>query len=110
MLGILPYDKIIEQAKLTFMHSIEYKYAPTAFTNTWQKNSERNIGHELRNENDYYLPPPKLEFFKRIPLYSLPAAWNAAGDLRLQQNKTTFKIALKDKLMNEVNHDNVTIT
>ncbi len=75
-----------------------------------QKNSERNIGHELRNENDYYLPPPKLEFFKRIPLYSLPAAWNAAGDLRLQQNKTTFKIALKDKLMNEVNHYNVPIT
>jgi hypothetical protein len=84
------------------MHSIEYKYAPKAFNNTWQKNSERNIGHVLRNENDYFLPHPRLEQFKRIPLYSLPAAWNAAGDIRLQNNKITFKIALKDKLMEDL--------
>jgi hypothetical protein len=30
-LGILPYDKITEQSKLMFMHSIEYNYAPRAF-------------------------------------------------------------------------------
>jgi hypothetical protein len=64
-LGILPFDKIIEQPKLLFMHSIEYNYAPKAFASTWQKNSERNIGHELRNENDYYLPHPRLEFFEK---------------------------------------------
>jgi hypothetical protein len=39
---------------------------------------------------------------QKIPIYSLPAAWNAAGDLRFYQNKTTSKIALKDKLLNEI--------
>jgi hypothetical protein len=56
-LGILPYEKIIEQAKLTFMHSIEYKYSPKSFANVWQKNSERNTVHELRNDNDYCSGP-----------------------------------------------------
>jgi hypothetical protein len=62
-LAILPYEKIIEMSKLMFMHSIEYNYAPCAFANTWQKNSDRNTGHVLRNENDYALPIPRIEFF-----------------------------------------------
>jgi hypothetical protein len=53
-LAILPYDKIIEISKLMFMHSIE-------------KNSDHNTGHVLRNENDYALPIPRIEFFKKIP-------------------------------------------
>jgi hypothetical protein len=85
-----------------FMHSIEYNYAPAAFLNTWHKNSQRNTGHELRNENDYTLPVPRIEFFKKIPIYSLPAAWNNAGVIRYQQNRTTFKIALKEKFLNEI--------
>jgi hypothetical protein len=48
------------------------------------------------------LPHPRLKQFKRKPLYSLPAAWNVAGDIRLQNNKATFKIALKDKLMEDL--------
>jgi hypothetical protein len=85
-----------------FMHSIEYNYAPRAFVNTWTKNSDRNIGHALRNENDFALPTPRIEFFKKIPIYSLPAAWNEAGDIRFYQNRTTFRIALKDKLLSEI--------
>jgi hypothetical protein len=87
------------------MHSIEYNYAPRAFANTWSKNADRNIGHALRNYNDYTLPIPRLEMFKRIPHYSLPAAWNTEGDIRFQQNKITFKIALKDKLLDEIEQD-----
>jgi hypothetical protein len=84
------------------MHSIEYNYAPKTFINTWTKNNARNIDLTLRNDEDYSLPHPRVEFFKKIPIYSLPAAWNAAGDLRFYQNKTTFKIALKDKLLSEI--------
>jgi hypothetical protein len=32
----------------------------------------------------------------------LPAAWNAAGDIRFHQNRTTFKIALKEQLLAEM--------
>jgi hypothetical protein len=86
------------------MHSIEYNYALTAFTNTWHKSSDRNTGHALRNNNDNALPLPRIGL-KKLPLYSLPAAWNAAGNVRLQQNKTTFIIALKDKLLSEIEPD-----
>jgi hypothetical protein len=108
-LAILPYEKIIEMSKLMFMHSIEYNYAPCAFANTWQKNSDRNTGHVLRNENDYALPIPRIEFFFLIPLYSLPAAWNAAGEIRHQQNRTTFKISLKYELLNDIVPENLNV-
>ena len=55
-----------------------------------------------RNRDEYILPAPRIELFKKIPIYSLPAAWNAAGDLWYHQNKTTFKIALKDKLFHDI--------
>jgi hypothetical protein len=61
-LGILRLDKLIEQAKLTFMHSITYNYAPLTFANTWIKNNDRNTGHNLRNDEDYLLPHPRVEF------------------------------------------------
>jgi hypothetical protein len=62
-LGILRFDKLIEQAKLTFMQSITYNYAPQTFANTWIKNNDRNTGHNLRNDEDYLLPHPRVEFF-----------------------------------------------
>jgi hypothetical protein len=83
------------------MHGIEYNYAPKSFNDTWTKTNQRENGHNLRNYNDYILLAPRIEFFKKIPLYSLPAAWNAAGDIRFHNNRTTFRIALKDKLFEE---------
>ncbi len=35
---ILPYELLIKQAKLLFMHSIEYDYAPISFHGIWTKN------------------------------------------------------------------------
>jgi hypothetical protein len=85
-----------------FMHSIEYNYAPRALANTWTINSDCNIGHALRNENDFALSTTRIEFVKKIPIYSLPSAWNEAGDIQFHQNRTTFRIALKDKLLSEI--------
>jgi hypothetical protein len=66
---ILLFDKIVEQAKLTFICSIEFNYAPRAFANTWVKNSEHNVGHELPNNNENFLPQPRIEMLKKIPIY-----------------------------------------
>jgi hypothetical protein len=50
----------------------------------------------LSNDDDYVLPHPRIELLKKIILaISLPAAWNE----RFYQNRTTFKIALKDHLL-----------
>jgi hypothetical protein len=86
-----------------FMHAVEYKYAPSSFENAWPKNNERNVDRELRNANDFLLLQPRTETFKKSTLYALPSIWNnLAPEIKLQQNRITFKWALKAHLMNEI--------
>jgi hypothetical protein len=97
---ILPIDKLISLNKLLFMHSVAYNYAPPSFDNTWQRNVERNVGHDLRNQDFFILPPVRIESFRKFPIYSLPHEWNTLNDsFRYQHNRTTFKIALTDHLL-----------
>ena len=97
-LKILPYQKIVYKQQLVFFHSIHNNYAPSSFANNWIKNSDRNVPHHLRNSDDYYVPPAKLAFFTRFPLYTLPKIWNNAGLITLYKNPTTFKIVLNEEL------------
>jgi len=101
-LKILPFDKIVLEHKLKFMHSIYNNYAPPSFNGVWPLNSNRTTDHELRNTNDFSIPFPRFEGFKKFPLYTFGKAWNEAGDLRLYNNKVTFSIALRDKLLMEL--------
>jgi hypothetical protein len=99
-LKILPYDKLIHFAKLKFMHSVAYHYCPPSFNLVWQINNDiREHDHELRNQNIYHLPHPRIELFKKSPLYQLPLCWNDLDATKHHQNKTTFTIVLKDKLI-----------
>jgi hypothetical protein len=99
---ILPIYKIIKMSKLMFMHSVFYEYAPRSFNLTWQKNNLRQIDHNLRNLNEFTLPNPRIEQFKRFPIYSLPMEWNLERVLTLYENRTTFKLALRDQLFAEL--------
>jgi hypothetical protein len=100
---ILPYDLLIKQAQLTFMHSIEHNLAPRSFSTTWTKNSDREPAINLRNANDFYLPHPRTETFKKSTYYALPSAWNALSPyIKYQPNKLTFKWALKAHLLEEL--------
>ena len=101
---ILPLEKLIVQSKLLFMHGIEYGYGLPTFINTWEKNFMRNPELNLRNADDFYLPQPRVDSFKLIPLYSFPLEWNRLNDeLKYQFNRTTFKIALKNSLFESLN-------
>jgi hypothetical protein len=103
-LKILPYDKLIHFAKLKFMHSVVYCYCPSSFNQVWQiSNNIREHDHELRNKNMYHLPNRRIERFKKSPLYQLPLCWDALDKTKYHQNKTTFTIALKDKLIEDLN-------
>jgi hypothetical protein len=97
-LNILPLAKVTTQAKLTFMHSVYYGYAPTSFPNTWQTQAQRNPDLNLRNATDIYIPFPRIDLFKRLPLYSLPNTWNSHDTVRYYANRTTFRYALHDLL------------
>ncbi len=76
-LNILPFDQLIKQAQLLFMHTIEYKLAPKSFDEVWQKNTDRDPAYNLRNANDYYLTHPRTELFKKSTFYALPSVWNS---------------------------------
>ena len=84
------------------MHSVEYNLAPDSFSNLWKKNSANQGERPLRNANDYVLPFPHTELFKRSPLYTLPLEWNKMDDNKYNQNRCTFKTAVKYKLLHEV--------
>jgi len=101
--SILPFNKLIQQSQISFMHAIEYKYAPTSFSHVWTKNNVRMPTQNLRNANDYYLPIPRTETFKKSTFYALPSAWNDLPiSLKIQENKITFKWALKAHLLDDI--------
>ncbi len=78
-------------------------YAPSSFENTWQKNGERDPIRDLRNANEYFIMQPRTETFKKSTLYALPFVWNnLVPEIKLQQNKTTFKWALKAHLFEDM--------
>jgi len=104
-LKILPLDKLIKLGNLQFMHAVHYNYAPSSFQHVWQLNTNRHGDRQLRNDDLYTLPPPRIEQFKRLPLYSLPMEWNKAGDITLQENKVTFRYAVKDRLFLELSEN-----
>jgi len=99
---ILPFEKLILQAKLNFMHSIYYEYSPISFKNVFLKNNNRDVNYVLRNRDDYTVPYARTETFKKFPLYTFPSAWNNAGDVVFHRNKVTFQIALKDQLLADI--------
>ena len=105
-LKILPFDKIITKNILLFMHSIKFGYAPHSFSSTWitnpNRNLERNLNHNLRAEDDFYVQPQKYDSLKNLPLYSFPREWNNLGDMRFQPNPTTFKIWLQGELFDQL--------
>jgi hypothetical protein len=84
------------------MHAIEYSYTPESFSNIWTKNERREVGYELRNQNEYIIPNHRIELFKRIPLFSLPTEWNSAGDIIFHKNKILFRNLLKEKLLSDI--------
>jgi hypothetical protein len=101
-LRILPFDKLITYHKLLFMHAIRYEYAPRSFANTWKINTVRNLDYNLRNAQDFIIPAPHYEGFKRYPIYSFPFEWNRLDHLKYQNNRTTFRIELKNQFLSDL--------
>jgi hypothetical protein len=94
-LNILPMDKMILLNQSLLMHSIMHKYSPPALHNQWMLNEERNIGLDLRNNQDIYLPAATSEQAKKLTYFVLARVWNELPYEKMYQNKITFKIWLK---------------
>ena len=66
--NILPFEKLMLQRKLLFMHSIHNDYAPISFADSFVKNNNRDIVYELRNGDAYQVPAARIELFKKFPI------------------------------------------
>jgi hypothetical protein len=104
-LNIVPCPKLVIYSKLNFMHSVIYNYCPKSYVNIWKHNNERSEIHNrsLRNSDELEITHPRLELYKKSPIYSLPKLWNELDDTRFQHCRTTFSISIEDKLLKEPN-------
>ncbi len=60
------------------MHSYHFKKLPPSFNEMWLTNRERNPERVLRNADDLYVPPHRVEFVKKLPNFAFPITWNSA--------------------------------
>jgi hypothetical protein len=70
-----------------------------AFAETWITYGARNP--ILRNVDDLYIPAHRVEFVKRLPLFSFPAVWNSAPGEKLNPPQHLY---LKNKNKNICYH------
>jgi hypothetical protein len=101
-LNILPFDLLIRNQRLKFMHSIYYDYCPKSYIGFFQKRDNRNHDYNLRENNMFTVPIARIEHFKKFPSYAFVQVWNNAGDVIYHQNQVTFKVALSYELFSSI--------
>ena len=77
------------------MHNYMFGRLPPSFFEAWQTNRERNVARELKNADDLYVLPHRIELFKRMPLISFATAWNSIDDHKLNPSQNVFLKQLK---------------
>jgi hypothetical protein len=110
-LSILPFTDLVTHSNLKFFHKFFYGLVPTAFNNTWRTTLEqRHLDgqiqqlYDLRNNDDFYVPPSRLSSLSRFPLYNLPLTWNNLQDhVRAIPSKILFSRTTKNNLLSLLN-------
>ncbi len=98
-LQILPVDKLITYYRTKFMHSDVHNKLPPSFANVWIANNVRKPNIALRNIEDLYVPPHRIEIVKRMPLCSFPDAWNTAPGDKQNPDQNLYLKELKNYLL-----------
>ena len=81
------------------MHSYYFKKLPMSFSELWLTNRQRNQDRILRDADNYYIPPHRIEIVKRMPLFAFPTAWNEAADIKYNPVQHLFIKELKKILL-----------
>ena len=99
---ILPFDDLILQQKLIFMHAIVHNYSSVCFPHFITNLTFNAHRFNLRNENDFFVPRTDSSFVQRMPLIDFPAAWNNIDQsLKSIASKQSFKKILKQELLDK---------
>ncbi len=70
-------------------------FFPFSFAETWITNNNRNPDRILRKADDLYVPAHRVEFVKRLPLFSFLAEWKTAPGNKVNPRQHQY--------MNELN-------
>jgi hypothetical protein len=97
---ILPLNELILYSKMKFMHSYMFGNVPPSFFDMWLTNRERNNIRILRNADDLFVPPHRIELYRRMPLIAFAFAWNEADDRKYNQCQRIFLKEFKAELLN----------
>jgi hypothetical protein len=57
---------------------------------------------QLRNANDLYIPPHRVEIVTRLPLCSFPEAWNSAPGNKLNPRQHSYLKELKSIMLSYI--------
>jgi hypothetical protein len=90
---ILPLEELIKLSALKFMHKYTHGKLPLSFNEMWITNRQRNPNIELRNADNYYVPPHHYATTKRFPFFSFPRIWNEADQIK---NNPSINVFLKN--------------
>lgn len=112
-LQILPLNSLIFYFNLQIMQRYIQGFLPSAFNDTWIKNSQRqvnengndDIARRLRNRDELYLPPCRLTTIAKFPYYNLPRIWHNFDNetIKIIRNKPEFNQSLKKHLLHMLN-------
>jgi hypothetical protein len=96
---ILPVNDLITYCRIKFMHNYMFGNLPPSFFDIWQTNRERNAVRELRNADELYVPPHRIELFKRMPLIAFPTVWNMQDDRKYNPCHKAFLKQIKSDFL-----------
>ncbi len=65
----------------------------------WLTNRERNNIRILRNADDLFVPPHRIELYRRMPLTAFALAWNEADDRKYNRCQKIFLREFKAELV-----------
>ena len=98
---ILKFEDLYKSTQIEFMQSLILEKLPPSFEGIWQFVGT-NKRSALRNSADFYIPFFRLLFTERLPLHSLPRAYNNFTNVKLKQaiSMNTFKDGIKSHFLN----------
>jgi hypothetical protein len=87
---ILPLNELILYSKIKFMLSYMFGNVPPSFFEMWLTNRERNNITILRNADALFVPPHRIELYRRMPSIAFALAWNEADDRKYNRCQKIF--------------------
>jgi len=114
--NILPLPDLIDYFNLQLMQNFKFNLLPESFTNMWKTAKEFREEHqqlgptvnqelyELRNDENFHIPPSRTALTESHPLSKVPKTWNTfpCEIIKTTSRKSIFNKSLKKYFINKL--------